>query len=444
MALNSELLNLRLETYSPLPTLGVGLTKTNFDNNTINIRKDFQQLQQSNYLPAYNAGTTYNNDPTDHTVPTYAMYNSKFWTWVNPVPGSGVTPTEGVNWIEGFPSVMSHEPNKDVSLVAISKTHAEALVLYNAGALIKGATYELTDKRISIFASDVNKFCIQGCRSMRVVKNTYYTSSGINLGVWNSTLTPSALDVVVHGGRIWINVTGSIGSAIDDANLSADWSLEPTINDNYYQTSLFTVLYNFPIDTVNEQRDIRGNIVRGNIDITDWGNDSIYANFSKSGIYNNSNGAQIGFNSNLGSISNNTNTGNIVNNRNLGNIDVNSNAGVIVSNSNRGDVDNNSNLGTITVNSNSAGVSNNSNSGNININDNIGAITNNSNGSNIEFNTNSGAINSNANTGAIEFNTNNGGIFTIGAANANIRYNVNNGDISTTTTGDISDPIVNK
>jgi len=55
-----------------------------------------------------------------------------------------------------------------------------------------------------------------------------------------------------------------------------------------------------------------------------------------------------------------------------------------------------------------------------------------------------GIIGNNSNNGNIEYNSNSGTIFSIGSSNDNIIHNVNNGSIFTTTTGDISDPIVNK
>jgi len=77
-------------------------------------------------------------------------------------------------------------------------------------------------------------------------------------------------------------------------------------------------------------------------------------------------------------------------------------------------------------------------------NDNKGVILNNSNGLAISYNNNNGGILNNSNTGVIFRNINNGRIEGIGSANSNIQFNTNNGAIIVTTTGDISDSIVNK
>lgn len=308
----------------------------------------------------------------------------------------------------------------------IEENYADVVTLKAAGNLEKGSVYALADKDISIYASSGDDFCHQACRTMRIVKNTYYTSSGVNLGVWKSTLTPSANDIVVWGGKCWSNNAGAVGSATNDSTLSSDWTEIATTNDTYYFTKDFIVIYDFDSDTVRQQSDDRGNIVRGNIDITDWGNNLIYNNYCRLGIYNNSNGDQIYDNILPGGIYANSNVGQIAKNTNNGGIYDNTNTNVITNNRNNGDINGNSNTSSIFDNQNIGGVYGNSNGGAISSNMNLGAIFNNS------------------NTGNINLNSNTGAISTIGAANANIQNNINNGAIFTTTTGDISDTIVNK
>ena len=317
------------------------------------------------------------------------------------------------------------------SVSAFVVTQAEAVTLATAGELVAGASYQLSDKDISIHASTADKFCTAGCRTMRIVKNTYYTIAGINLGVWNSTLTPLAGDITVWGGKVWSNVAGAVGSDTDYETLSADWTLIATTNGTYYEDKSFFILYDFNNAWVAKQYDDRGNVFGAPYDgginyltVCDWGNDLI-TNNNVVAIYNNSNNNVIDGNSNFGSITGNSNVGGIQENLNIGSISANTNTGAILYNKNKG---------AITLNS-CQGIESNSNNGNISTNSNAGFITENQ---------NNGNISTNSNDGNIQGNLNNGYIINIAVANTNVEFNINNGYISTTTTGVISDTIVNK
>lgn len=111
MAKYTDDLILRESTYSPLTTKGLELANADFDDNIINIRKDFESLSYTDGVDAYNAGTTY-----DDTIEKYATYSGKTWQWINASPGSGVTPADGVYWQEVFPSIMAHQKNRDTIL----------------------------------------------------------------------------------------------------------------------------------------------------------------------------------------------------------------------------------------------------------------------------------------------------------------------------------------
>lgn len=313
---------------------------------------------------------------------------------------------------------------------SISKTYAELTAMIIAETLISGAFYYISDRGITLKALSTSLLSTSGIREMRIVKNTYYVIAGINKGVWNSGLTVSTSDRVVWGGKVFTNITGSIGSSVDDDDLDAtNWLQVSTTDDDFYYTKAFFVTYNFSDDYVSMQQDDRYNVFyqtsSGNIERSDWGNENIYNNTCW-GIYNNSNDSFINFNRNTGAIYNNSNT-DIINN-----------------NICKGIIYDNSNTGAITSNYNGGGITSNSNTGNINANTNKGVINNNSNVGSVEFNNNIGSVSSNSNNGYISFNSNNGGVYSVGSANTNITYNINNGDISTTTTGAISDTIVNK
>ena len=311
--------------------------------------------------------------------------------------------------------------NISTDFIEVTKAELDALIASNS--LIKSKFYRITDRDIFLQALKTNVISTTGERTMRIVKNTYYTidsGSGI-LGVWNANLTPDIDDVAIWGAKVWKNLTGAVGAPIDDTALDpTDWELIPTTNDTYYFTKSFGCTYDIVNDWVASQWDDRGNVftlswilgvnagytISPN-DFSDWGNEQIFNN-TCFGIYNNSNADFIALNSNSGFIANNSNSGKITNNSNSGFIANNSNSGKITNNSNSGEIYNNSNSGQIYNNSNEGSISNNSNSGEI-------------------YN-----------------NSNSGRIDSITSDTAGIEYNTNNGNITTTVVGAISDPIVNK
>ena len=302
----------------------------------------------------------------------------------------------------------------NISTDFIEVTKAELDALIASSSLIKSKFYRITDRDIFLQALKTNVISSTGTRTMRIVKNLYYTpdsGSGI-LGVWNTNVTPTIGDVTVWGGKVWENTTGNVGTFTDNTALDpTDWELIPTTNETYYFTKSFGCTYDIENDWVASQWDDRGNVFTSSWilgvnfgytispnDFSDWGNEQIFGN-TCFGISNNSNVNFIILNSNSGGIFNNSNSGEISNNSNSGEIYNNSNSGIISNNSNLGGIYNNSNLGGISTNSNS---------------------------------------------GVIYYNSNAGIIDSITSDTTNIEYNTNNGDIVTTTTGDISDAVVNK
>lgn len=116
--MNSDGIKLVQETYGPLQTTGAPLTVTEFDDNNIAIYKDFESLAVTIGVPAYDAGTDYNNDVNDSTTETFATYGNRFWQWINATDGQS-TPSEGSDWTQVFPTMLAHEKNKDDKLKTI-------------------------------------------------------------------------------------------------------------------------------------------------------------------------------------------------------------------------------------------------------------------------------------------------------------------------------------
>lgn len=383
-----------------------------------------------------------------------------------------------------------------VSLI-IDITYADLVTALGASTLEKGTVYFISDRNIWIQALDINTLSPSAYRLMQVIDTTAYVGTGVYKGVWHSTLSVSINDKVIWGGKLWINTTGSVGSATNDSTLNGtNWTLLTT--DAKYFNKLFNIKYDYINDIITEQSDDRGNVVNYDgvtsyIDITDWGNTYIYNN-NTFGIYNNRLSAlylndnicggriynnlnstsdkpgpygKITYNKTTGSIYNNgLKVGAISNNVIMGSIysnegsypdmdnsisfnvsfdiysnaqftgiDYNSIPGAIYSNIITDEtIRNNTNLGDIRNNT-SMNIYQNSNNGAIYSNNINGNIMYNLNGSVIYNNTNNGNITNNSNTGPIYNNSNNGSIM----FNANIfdiyNNNSNVGEISYNTNG---------
>jgi hypothetical protein len=332
----------------------------------------------------------------------------------------------------------------------ITITYAQSQTLITNSEIEVGTKYLISDRGIILTGVATNLFSVEGQRFMRVVKHAYYDNLAPSIGVWYSTISPTVNDIVIYGGKIWKNLTGSAGTADNNRTLNAfDWELVPITNNIYYQTRSFFIHYDHARDWVAKQFDWKGNefgiswtnandlnLLYNPVDISDWGSEFIFNNRA-TGVYNNLSfvfGNRISYAIYGNSI--------VIGNTNEGTIF--DNVCPIIENINRGEIHSNTCSQQIIGNSNGGDIQNNSNNGSISYNSNTGLIEYNSNGSDIEFNNNNGGIISNENTGFISFNTNNGNIFNIGATTTNITKNNNNGNITTTVVGAISDSIVNK
>jgi hypothetical protein len=366
----------------------------------------------------------------------------------------------------------------------ISKTFAEITALIASSGLVAGSFYKITDRgdRWLLFqAVSTNQLATDGqrlmlCAADYAIETDSYGNNWI--GVWNDTKSVVADDLTIWGGLAWKNLTGAIGTAVDDVTLDAvNWVVVPkaSFTNNEYIEMQFGVQYDWTNDFAVKQWDNKNNVFvysldwgdsYNNCDISDWNfatsgnalfsnhcrgiynnsnNGNIDNNSNNGGIYDNSNFGDIDNNSNTGNIDNNSNTGNIDNNSNNGNIDNNSNNGGIYDNSNNGGIYSNSNVGSISDNSNNGGIYSNSNVGSISANSNNGGIYDNSNFGDIYNNSNNGEIYNNSNNGHILNNSNNGHILsTSSTLGCSVQNNINNGYITGAQVADVSDPIVNK
>lgn len=341
--------------------------------------------------------------------------------------------------------------------VVISDTYINIKDLKDNGNLTIGTIYEindLTDIIIFLEAISENDFKNECTLITRVVRKEWYVNGFGRIGIWDPTLSIPLLWKAVWGGRVWSNLTGSIGTSLNQYTLdSTNWAVEPITDDIFYEDYPLKAVYDFDDNFIHSVEDLRGNkfyyidnntnfllsdyndytinisnniIYNNNISpvyniLNNLVDSLIYFNVIKGPIYSNK-VIIIRDNSNLGEISQNTNAGEIVNNSNLGEITLNSNNGFISTNSNIGSISLNSNDGAILSNNNFGQIFNNSNNDTISNNSNIGNINGNTNMGSIFTNSNRGNINLNSNIGDILFNNNNGNVNN----NQNLSFILNN------------------
>ena len=60
---------------------------------------------------------------------------------------------------------------------------------------------------------------------------------------------------IVYGGNVWTNVSGNIGSAIDNYTLSADWSLIDKTNTDFYYETADEIIYDYQNNIIISRKD---------------------------------------------------------------------------------------------------------------------------------------------------------------------------------------------
>lgn len=378
---------------------------------------------------------------------------------------------------------------------ATPTTLANFTTLYTSKTMVANTTYKITDRPggdLYITAANDSAIHSRIIRSM-LVPSTYVitTDSYGNTwnGIWSPLLEPAPGSLIIWGTRVWKNLTGAVGTSVDDFTLDAtNWQLvsPASFTKGEYTLRFFEADYDIANDWISRQYDHQGNsigmdygfavnfwgLTNNPCDYSDW-NITTRADYP---FYNNhitqflNNANSGGCYDNLGAyIKNNTNQGSIDNNQTQWGITGNSNMGSISFNR-TSEVTSNSNTGSIISNVVSVGISNNSNisdanyggeignnvvGGSLSYNSNVGRIwgniipgelSGNSNAGVIEYNTNTGSIGNNTHLGYISYNKNNGDITqNSSTVSVNITRNSNNGNVGNAIrTAHVTDTIVNK
>ncbi len=196
------------------------------------------------------------------------------------------------------PSANSTDVFISIKTDIINITYAALATLKSNSTLSKGQWYNVTDKGVILFATDVNNIGLSGYYKAYnadyqsggdytgVLAATGITPSGTNQGVWDSGVAHTVGKLVIWGGANWINNNGNIGSAIDDFVLSADWTkldaaITPTTQGYIFEID--NINFDFKNALIVFRGDKRGNIFYSTGDILvnerfQWGNNNVAGN----------------------------------------------------------------------------------------------------------------------------------------------------------------------
>jgi hypothetical protein len=435
-------------------------------------------------------GTAWSFDPTGLTFPDDTRQTTAYTGGVTgPTGPAGETGPAGPTGSGGGSSY-------------VEDTYANLETLRSSNGLVPGTLYKITDRSnnlgIFIKAVTTDRFSTDAFRFMYVPKTYDWINDGTYewIHIWSPTLEANAGDLCIWGARVWENVAGNSGAAVDSITLDNEWTELPFNTPDVYVIKGFDCTYNFNDDWVESQTDGSNQI--GGINESDWNSNYPHSwnpcdrtdwNYATSGskfygnraLYILNNSAVGNIFENIGiAIYNNYNLGSLVRNRidriynnTTNGFDIRDNIGISLYDNVTGNIPSGShiyfnnvmfiygnsietgignNIG-YTISTNTAlqifgntvnGISNNTIAGGINENMNNGSISSNTNTGSISGNNNNGYILNNSNAGNITGNSNNGYISGITGTTTNIQYNTNNGNIVTTVVGPISDAIVNK
>lgn len=144
-------------------------------------------------------------------------------------------------------------------LTTVTKVQADVLIATDA--LTPGHNYKITGVNSTLYggvdiiltACSVNTFSIEGI-------GFFYNPNYIINDIWNSFSTYSINAKTIWGGKVWNNVAGNVGSAIDDFTLNNEW-VEVSYNTTYYNLVADEISYNYSMDIITSRKDKNNNVV---------------------------------------------------------------------------------------------------------------------------------------------------------------------------------------
>jgi len=229
--------------------------------------------------------------------------------------GTDMPPEQKLNFV-GY-TVEDNPGNNSTDIIAVKPIeYADLLTLQNAGDLPLGAQYLITDKGDAGIIATVgapNKIALEA-KGVFLVPDfqdvgTYTTTplaKGTNQKVWSLAEQSGAPyadgDIVFLDGIMYQVIDDTLfDTNSPDSNASAYEALIKNVNNGYILET-DAIIYNFTDDAIIERQDKRGNILNGNGNNFQWGNDNVFNNninnnftcINQKGTirYNNSNSSQ--------------------------------------------------------------------------------------------------------------------------------------------------------
>ena len=140
-------------------------------------------------------------------------------------------------------------------------TWQDGINLISSETVVPNQLYHITDRGWYLEGLTSTSFNIDGHMYVSVAKEQFYTSLGLYKGVWTPyvTIPYSIGDMVIYGGKVWINASGGIGSPLSLHTLDSTWTLQT--NSDYYSDVLLKIHVNYEQDWVFRNEDKRGNII---------------------------------------------------------------------------------------------------------------------------------------------------------------------------------------
>ncbi len=196
-----------------------------------------------------------------------------------------------------------------VSIIDI--TYNNLVVAIDDATLTPGAIYKITDRGdrgLFFTAVSVNELAKNGTRLMLCPSDyAIETDAHGNVwkGIWASYKTASVNNLMIWGGKVYKNLTGSIGTATNDTLLDVtNWvAISKSGFTNYEYTEMsFGVNFDIANDWIEKQWDGKGNVITepyhwsqnyygrfvGNgCSITDWNLGSEFYNNTAMAVFNN-------------------------------------------------------------------------------------------------------------------------------------------------------------
>jgi len=147
----------------------------------------------------------------------------------------------------------------------LSRTKAEIDALISANGLIPLMTYEITGVDVALYGGNTiylqaindNTLSFDGVGKFF---NPMYDKAINGFGIWKDYNSYGFYDRAIWGGKVWENITGTVGSSTDIFNLDSSWVVIPFDSVNY-NIAYDAIKYDYANDLIVYRNEQNSNIV---------------------------------------------------------------------------------------------------------------------------------------------------------------------------------------